>query len=159
VNLYIIRHAKTEKIATSGNDFDRQLSEKGRLQSQKLNEILATFDLKNVEIWCSDAARTKETLSYIDKHFPSTNIEFKNELYLASAKTILDLIWNSDSNRDLLIIGHNEGISELAAYFISDVEFMHVRTATFLQISIKADCRQEWSADLGKLEKVIRPSL
>lgn len=29
MNLYLLRQAKTEKIATSGKDFDRKLAEKG----------------------------------------------------------------------------------------------------------------------------------
>ncbi len=155
MTLYLIRHAKTEKTATSGNDFDRKLAEKGHLQSEKLNEFVAKLDFNNVDIWCSDALRTKQTFSYIDSHFPSTNIEFKNELYLASSQEIRNLIWNTDSNRDLLIIGHNEGISDIASYFLG--EDIHLKTATFIQISFVAKSRQEWSADLGKIQTIFRP--
>jgi phosphohistidine phosphatase len=63
VNLYLIRHAKTEKTATSGKDFDRKLAEKGHLQAEKLNDFIAKFDFKTVDIWCSNAVRTKQTLS------------------------------------------------------------------------------------------------
>lgn len=157
MNLYLIRHAKTEKTAISGKDFDRELAEKGRLQAEILNDYLKEFDFKNVDIWCSDAMRTKQTLSFIDTHFPSANIEFKNELYLASAKAIRELIWNSTSNRDLLIIGHNEGISEVASYFIGHE--VHLKTATFLQIHFSAENRQEWSIDLGEMNSIFRPKV
>ena len=157
MNLFLIRHAKTEKTSTSGNDFDRELAEKGQLQAEKLNNVLAKFDFNSVDIWCSDAVRTKQTLSYIDNHFPSANIEFNNELYLASAKTIRELIWNSKSGKDLLIIGHNEGISEIASYFLGDD--IHLKTATFLVITFDAASRQEWSADLGKIQTVYRPEV
>ncbi len=157
MTLYLIRHANTEKTATSGNDFDRKLAEKGHLQSEKLNEFVAKFDFSNVDIWCSDAIRTKQTLSLIDEHFPSQNIEFKNELYLALSQEIRNLIWNTDSNRDLLIIGHNEGISDIASYFLG--EDIHLKTATFIQISFEAKSRQEWSADLGKIQTIFRPQV
>ena len=157
MNFFLIRHAKTEKIAISGKDFDRELAEKGRLQAEKLNDFLAKFDFNSVDIWCSDAVRTKQTLSYFDTQFPSTNIEFKNELYLASATEVKELIWNTESDRDLLIIGHNEGISDIASYFLG--EDIHLKTATFIQISFEAKSRQEWSADLGKIQIIFRPQV
>lgn len=157
MNLYLVRHAKTEKTATSGKDFDRELAEKGRLQAEILNDYLKEFDFKNVDIWCSDAMRTKQTLSFIDTHFSSSNIEFKNELYLASSKAIRELIWNSKSKRDLLIIGHNEGISEGASYFIG--HDVHLKTATFLQIHFSAENRQVWSVDLGEIKSIFRPQI
>lgn len=157
MNLFLIRHAKTEKIAISGKDFDRELAEKGRLQAEILNNFITKFDLYDVDIWCSDAVRTKQTLSYFDTQFPSTNIEFKNELYLASATEVKELIWNTESDRDLLIIGHNEGISDIASYFLG--EDIHLKTATFIQISFEAKSRQEWSADLGKIQTIFRPQV
>ena len=157
MNLFLIRHAKTEKTSTSVNDFDRKLAEKGHLQAEKLNDFIAKFDFNNVDIWCSDAVRTKQTLSFIDAHFPSTNIEFKNELYLASATEIRELIWNTENDKDLLIIGHNEGISDVASYFLGDN--IQMKTATFLQISFDAETRQEWSNDLGKTQLIFRPQV
>ena len=157
MNLFLIRHAKTEKTASSGRDFDRKLAEKGQKQGLELQKNLADFDFKDVTIWCSDAIRTKQTLSLIDEHFPSQNIEFKNELYLASLQEIRNLIWNADNNKDLLIIGHNEGISDLASYFSG--EMIHLKTATFLHLSFDASSRKEWSADLGKINTIIRPEL
>lgn len=157
MNLFLIRHAKTEKTAISGKDFDRELAEKGRLQAKKLNIFITKFDFNDVEIWCSDAVRTKQTLSYIDTQFQSTNIEFKNELYLAPSTSIKEQIWNTESERDLLIIGHNEGISDIATYFLG--EDIHLKTATFIQISFEAKSRQEWSTDLGKILTVFRPEV
>lgn len=157
MNLFLVRHAKTEKIAVSGKDFDRELAEKGRLQAEILNNFITKFDFDDVDIWCSDAVRTKQTLSYFDTQFPSTNIEFKNELYLASATEVKELIWNTESDKDLLVIGHNEGISDIASYFLG--EDIHLKTATFIQISFEAKSRQEWSADLGKIQTIFRPQV
>lgn len=157
MNLFLVRHAKTEKIAVSGKDFERELAEKGRLQAEILNNFITKFDFDDVDIWCSDAVRTKQTLSYFDTQFPSTNIEFKNELYLASATEVKELIWNTESDKDLLVIGHNEGISDIASYFLG--EDIHLKTATFIQISFEAKSRQEWSADLGKIQTIFRPQV
>jgi phosphohistidine phosphatase len=157
VNLFLVRHAKTEKIAVSGKDFERELAEKGRLQAEILNNFITKYDFDDVDIWCSDAVRTKQTLSYFDTQFPSTNIEFKNELYLASATEVKELIWNTESDKDLLVIGHNEGISDIASYFLG--EDIHLKTATFIQISFEAKSRQEWSADLGKIQTIFRPQV
>lgn len=157
MNLFLVRHAKTEKIAVSGKDFERELAEKGRLQAEILNNFITKFYFDNVDIWCSDAVRTKQTLSYFDTQFPSTNIEFKNELYLASATKVKELIWKTKSDKDLLVIGHNEGISDIASYFLG--EDIHLKTATFIQISFEAKTRQEWSADLGKIQTIFRPQV
>jgi phosphohistidine phosphatase SixA len=74
-----------------------------------------------------------------------------------TVKEIKELIWNTDSDKDLLIIGHNEGISEIATYFLG--EDIHLKTATFIQISFEAKSRQEWSAGLGKIQIVFRPHI
>jgi len=157
VNLFLIRHAKTEKQSISGKDFDRKLAEKGKNQARILNDFIASFDFQAVDIWCSDAERTKQTIAAIDSNFPSENIEFKKELYLASLNEINQLIWNSESDQDLLIIGHNEGLSELASYYAG--ENIHLKTATFLQITFNADTRKEWSQDLGSIKTLFRPEI
>jgi phosphohistidine phosphatase len=76
---------------------------------------------------------------------------------LASVTEITELIWDTESDKDLLIIGHNEGISDIASYFLG--EDIHLKTATFIEISFEAKSRQEWSADLGRIKSVFRPEL
>ena len=76
---------------------------------------------------------------------------------MASSTEIKELIWNTESDKDLLIIGHNEGISDIASYFLG--EDIHLKTATIIQISFEAKSRQEWSAELGRMKSVFRPEL
>lgn len=153
MNLILIRHAKTEKTSFTGQDVDRKLTEKGLLQAMKLNDIISEYNLNNYDVWCSVAVRTKQTLSCFDKNFPTKNIAFKNELYMATGIQIRNLIFNTDTDKDLLIIGHNNGISEIASYFTG--EDIHLNTATFVHITFDNMTRKGWSADIGRIKKIV----
>lgn len=157
MNLYLLRHAKTEKSATSGKDFDRKLAEKGIKQANLFSSYLKEKTIENVEVWCSTAARTRKTALLINTEKVLSKIIYKDELYLASLQELLAQIWESDSERDLFIIGHNEGLSELASYF-SGKDIL-LQTCGFIHLQFEAQSRKEWSKDLAQIIDLYRPEI
>lgn len=156
MKLHLLRHAKTNQSSSTGRDFDRSLLPKGINQSQALGTVLGPY-LKDVEIWCSDASRTKETLSIIQRQLSLSKPKYLKQLYLASRDEILDMIWNHESDRDLLIVGHNYGISDVASYFLD--ENIELRTGGYLIIEFDIDSWEESSRGLGKKVLTYRPEV
>jgi len=117
--LYILRHAKAEKAAKSGQDFDRRLTPNGRAAAQKIGRYLNAEKITPALVLCSPAARARETLSEVEQaagqRFWS---EFVPELYMASAETLTEIVEASDAET-LMLVGHNPG---LHAFALSRIE-------------------------------------
>lgn len=154
MQLHLIRHGKTRQDSETGNDFDRQLLPKGMKQSLMLGQNL-TFDPKTI-VYCSSAKRTQETFGFFNQGQQLENVTLNKDLYLCSKDVMLDMIWNTTSNEDVLIVGHNFGISQLASYFTD--EFIEMRTGEYIQITFDADHWNETSQGLGEITHRYRPS-
>jgi phosphohistidine phosphatase SixA len=94
------------------------LSKKGITQTLNLGVYLKS-KIDTVEIWCSDAIRTRETLDSISKACAYSQPKYLIDIYLCTKNDLLHHIWKRKSNDDLLIIGHNFGISDLLSYFVN----------------------------------------
>jgi phosphohistidine phosphatase len=115
MKLHLLRHAKTNQISPTGKDFDRELLPKAYEQLQEFREFYTQNPFQVGHILCSSAVRTRQTLDQIKELFADVPLTFLNELYLASAGELLKIINALQSPEDILLIGHNEGISELAS--------------------------------------------
>ena len=115
MKLHLLRHAKTNQISPTGKDFDRELLPRAFEQSAELKRYLQDHTIAPKHILCSSAVRTRQTLDQIKAFFADVPVTFLDELYLASAGELLKIINELQSPEDILLIGHNEGISELAS--------------------------------------------
>jgi phosphohistidine phosphatase len=115
MKLHLLRHAKTNQISPTGKDFDRELLPRAFEQSAELKRYLQDHTIAPKHILCSSAVRTRQTLDQIKAFFADVPVTFLDELYLASAGELLKIINELQSPEDVLLIGHNEGISELAS--------------------------------------------
>lgn len=116
MQLHLLRHAKTNQSSPTGKDFDRELLPRGFAQIAELKEFLATHQVAPKHILCSTATRTRQSLAELQALWPNAQIQFIDELYLASKHEILNAICVLNSPDEILVIGHNEGLSELAIY-------------------------------------------
>ncbi len=146
MKLHLIRHAKALQPVLNENDFDRALADRGIKQATALGAYLKE---KNVtcEVWCSDAVRTRETLAIIEQQNKFDSITFFDEFYLCSKETFLEKLWLDSSAKDVIIVGHNFGISDLANYFLDDM--LEMRTCEYICIEFKTEKRNETSRDAG----------
>jgi phosphohistidine phosphatase len=113
--LYIMRHGKAEDGFEKA-DYKRKLTSKGIRRSREAGEKLKEMGVRFDAIVCSSANRTVETAEIMAKaiDFPSSEIQQKKELYLASVTVILECIHSfEDRFSNILVVGHNPGIPEL----------------------------------------------
>ena len=117
MNIYLLRHAESP-MSPLIDDHSRPLSDTGKEDASTLAKYICDnkicFDLA----LCSTSDRTRETLAIIKDR--STNsfreINYLDELYNASKSKILEVI-SRHTNRSILVVGHNPGISKLISDF------------------------------------------
>lgn len=151
MKLYLLRHAKTDQNSSTGKDFDRRLLPKGNAQCKLMKEHLR--GMKDLHVLCSNAARTRQTLEEI--HLKNATVEFRDELYLCGKETILNAIWETKSDKDLMIVGHNYGISDAAGYLLED--YIEMRTCELIVFEFNIESWKEVSMGLGNLVDRYRP--
>jgi phosphohistidine phosphatase len=108
---------------------------------------LAQSQIAVTRVFCSSAQRTRQTWTEIADLFPSATISFHDELYLASASELLTFLSSKNSPQTSLLIGHNEGLSDLASYLTGSD--LHLKTCGYLQLSFPFDHSGFISANTG----------
>ncbi len=157
MKLHLIRHAKTEIGTSRISDFDRKLLPKGVVQANCLGTFLSLHVKIAPKVFCSDAMRTSQTAEIINHQFSLGKINFDHLLYLSDRQEYLKLIWDEKSQQELMIIGHNDGISSVASYFTD--EMVHMKTCAYLCISFEAEKWSEVSRGTGRITAEFRPSV
>ncbi len=157
MKIHLLRHAKTEKFSSSGKDFDRKLMEKGIRQSSEMFKFLESKSFENTNLYYSSAQRTKETFDLICSRFKFNKVYFHKDLYLVGLEDLLQIIWDLKSKNDIFIIGHNEGLSELASYLSGS--FIHLKTCGYLQLEFDCESSEEISKDCGIIRESYRPEV
>lgn len=116
LRLMLLRHAKTEHNALSGNDRDRRLDERGHRDAGVMGTWMAENGYKPDLALVSTATRAQETWALIAPVMPNSNVEHVDELYHAGAIDLLGIIHQAavTSPQSLLVVAHNPGLHELA---------------------------------------------
>jgi|TARA_B110000305_G_scaffold240353_1_gene310712 phosphohistidine phosphatase len=154
LRLHLIRHANAEGFDASGKDFNRSLSEKGLIQCEKTKTILMNLSLgpQEIKAFSSSSFRTKETVDLLfDKQF---NFSYHDDLYLCSVTNLMDFIWELKTQSDIILVGHNSGLSDLASYFTAKNVFM--KTGALLSIEFPLGSSEELSKGLGEINYAYR---
>jgi phosphohistidine phosphatase len=113
--LILLRHAKAERTAPSGDDFDRALSERGKRDAKLMGKVLAERGLRPSRAWVSPAQRTRETWAEVAPSFNAAEARFPNDLYHATANLMRRLIEADEGvEGTVIMVGHNPGLHQLA---------------------------------------------
>jgi phosphohistidine phosphatase len=114
--LYLLRHAKSRWGDPGLDDHDRPLDGRGERAAAVIGVHFAQQEYQPSLVLCSSARRTRETLDSLLPHLrvrPELLIE--QRIYLASGGQLLARLQEVDDGASqLLLIGHNPGIAELA---------------------------------------------
>lgn len=140
-----LRHAKTETTSSSGKDYDRNLAPKGHAQCEEIKKIVNSILSDETKIYCSSAVRTRQTAGLIFGDLKS--VSYFEELYLSTKETLLEFICSQESSQEILIIGHNFGISELVSYLSGSQVVM--KTSGFVRLDFPDFSIRELSASTG----------
>jgi phosphohistidine phosphatase len=155
MDLYILRHAKTNQHSETGKDFDRKLLPRGKKQALHLGTHFHKTNLHVDQLYCSDAQRTRETLSFIKENHSLGPIEYKPELYMCSKSDLLSFLWKLDHGNSVFLIGHNNGISDLASYLTDD--YISLSTGEYVHISFRETHWSEVTKGMGTIQEQHRP--
>lgn len=113
--LILLRHAKAETDAASGDDFDRPLAPRGRREAKAVGAQLAALGFRVDVALVSPALRTRETWEIAAEELAGAEARFDPALYNADARTIARLAEKAGAGRGtVLVVGHNPGLQELA---------------------------------------------
>jgi phosphohistidine phosphatase len=111
--LILLRHAKTERQAASGSDFDRALTERGWTDAARTAQALAAAGLVADRALVSTAVRARQTFEAAEPFLPDVRLELVPELYNAAPELLFKTARSAQGDT-LLLIAHNPGIHSLA---------------------------------------------
>ena len=111
--LILFRHGKAENRALSGDDFDRDLVQRGREEARATAQAMGAAGLIPDLAIVSAAARTVATWSAAQPVWPDCRADIRAGLYNADARALLDA-GRSPLGRTVVVIAHNPGVQVVA---------------------------------------------
>ena len=135
--LTLIRHGKSDWNEPGLPDFDRTLNARGR---RDLPGMAARWSARHPmpdQVLSSPAVRAATTARrlLLQLGLPADQIDYQAALYLAPPQTIWSIIHHHGRGDDLWVVGHNEGISELAASLVP-VELPPLPTCSWMRCTL-----------------------
>ena len=116
--LIIVRHAKSDWGQSGLDDHDRTLNSRGLRDAPRMAEVLLERGISPTAILASTAVRAQTTARIFARQFgfPEGDLVSDHCWYHASPLTWLKTIQAlPETQRTVLIFGHNPGLEELAA--------------------------------------------
>lgn len=164
--LILLRHAKSDKSEADMADHDRPLNGRGREAAKRIGAYMAHHDLTPDRVLCSTAQRTRETWALVGKELPrSPAVAYEDRLYDAGYGDIMRVLHETPSAaHDLMVIGHNPGLHELAVYLIASGEIElrerlreNLPTGGLVVIDFAVDGWKAVHKQGGRLDRFIEP--
>jgi len=168
MRLILLRHAKAVAADPGMADRDRGLTTRGRNDALKIGSYMARHGLLPQHALVSSARRTRDTWEYAHGAFHRPcPVEYLDELYDARPEDILNAVREIEgTSRNLLVIGHNPGLHEVARLLIAsgDVEVREqlnegLPTSGLAVIDFAGSNWDQLRGRGGRLERFISPQL
>ncbi|MFZ5780966.1 MAG: SixA phosphatase family protein [Pseudomonadota bacterium] len=115
--ILLLRHAKSSWHDARLNDHERPLSGRGERAAKAMADYVAHKVPRPDLILCSTSTRTRQTLAPVIRELgpPTPPISLESTLYLASDAILLAQLRKvPESVSTVLLVGHNDGIADLA---------------------------------------------
>lgn len=115
--LTLVRHAKSSWDDATIADRDRVLSERGERDAPYMGARLKARKARPSLIVTSPAARALSTARILAEQlgYPLEFLQTERDLYLANVRSLLNVLASQDDRcANLMLIGHNPGLTELA---------------------------------------------
>ncbi len=113
MELILWRHAEAHE---GSPDLERELNAKGQKQAEKMASFLRARLPENIRILVSPAKRTQQTAHALTKHFFTEPAVGPG----ASAQDILDAAGWPDAESNVLIVGHQPALGQIAALLLAN---------------------------------------
>ncbi len=151
--LTLLRHAKSSWENPDLNDFDRPLNKRGQrdasLIGRRLKERNYTPDLLLV----SPARRARLTAEAIadQLNFDNRELTFDEHIYMATVTELLALLRTIANNQqNVLLVGHNPGITDLANYLVGG-RLENIPTCGIFSVELQAQSWQQLDRAAARL--------
>jgi phosphohistidine phosphatase len=165
--ILLLRHAKSAWGQPGMDDHERPLNRRGERAAEAMAEYIVHNAPRPDLILCSTAARTRQTLAPLVHRLtqPVPPIALEKGLYLATeGELLVRLRTITEDVRTVLLIGHNEGIGELAAALAGDgepaaLDSLHEKFPTGALATLRLDevPWQDLAPGDGELLAFVRP--
>ncbi len=117
-HLFLLRHAKSSWDDPALADHDRPLAPRGREAAKLIGKHLRSSRIGTSLVLCSSARRARQTVKLAR---PSGEIRIEPGLYAASGDQLLRRLHRVPEDvEDLMLVGHNPAIQELAVGLAGD---------------------------------------
>lgn len=159
INLFLLRHAKSDWQSFETDDFGRDIIEKGIKKTRKIGKFLKKNNTKIHKILCSPALRTKKTKEIILNYLVyKPQVEYNSELYHESGANLLDIIKTQKQEKSIMIIGHEPMLSNLVLSISDDYENRYFQNASQNYVTSALFCvafdTKKWS-EISKNNSII----
>ena len=157
--LYLVRHAKAQQQSIDNTDFSRELADRGLRDASLVGSYFKEQGYNVDMIISSPAARALSTAELIAQQidYKQDAIHTNEELYMASARTFLQVVNQLKDDWDsVMITSHDPAITYLGEY-LSRAEVGHMPTGSVMAITFDTDSWQEVSENSGTLDRFITP--
>lgn len=154
--LTLVRHAKSSRDYPELSDFERPLNPRGRKEAPLIAARLRKADVKPDLLISSPANRAMATARLFaeDLNMHLDEIVLNPHIYEASAWTLLHIVRSlSLEFDDVMLFGHNPGISNFARDLAKDCPFDEMPTCAAVRIELPA---RGWSLIQPGTGKVLR---
>lgn len=115
--LSLLRHAKSSWKDPDLEDYDRPLNQRGEHDAPMMGRRLAARGARPSLILTSTAKRARRTARLLAREigYPVEFLQGEADLYLADPDGILAVLARQDDSfNDVIVVGHNPGLTELA---------------------------------------------
>jgi phosphohistidine phosphatase len=165
--LMLLRHAKTERAASSGRDRDRKLMPRGHTDAPMIGVYMARQGFVPDLACVSPATRAQETWDLVAPCFVKTpNTLTDPRIYNATVEELSDVASEGGKARGLLLVGHNPGLHDFARTLIASGdddmrEALNEKlpTSGLVVIDLSIDDWALIEPQSGRLERFIYPRL
>lgn len=139
--LILLRHAKAEPLAPGGTDFERKLTERGEHDADRIGAMLKEAGARPTRVLSSPAPRALATAERALKHLGRAPLETDQEIFEATPNELLEVLARHRDAHQVLLVGHNPGMSELASLLVHgrSEELRSLPTAGYAWLSLSAD--------------------
>jgi phosphohistidine phosphatase len=144
-SLYLMRHAKSSWSFDDLTDEQRPLNTRGRDDAPLMGKALANRNIKLDLLLSSAAVRALTTAALVAKEveYPHEQIVVNPDIYHGDVHTLLNIIRACpDEAESVLLVGHNNTITEFANLLAPDTLHQELPTAGIVCLHINA---QRWA--------------